>query len=286
MKLSLNHGLRMSAATLGILMAFSLAACSDDDNKVTEPAGGTNASLVSINNVFNNGFPTAMGTARFTTNDKGQLTEIRSGSGYVTFTYGNFTVSRSNNFSVMMKFNEIGDSDEGSTVYLEINDLGYASYAMQVFDDSKEGIEEWWFGYDGEGHLNSVRRTQDGEKYEMTYSHGDLMRMVETEQDGDRSEYTFEYTNLTNPLPIVNKGGVTLYDRAYEVDLEELEFAYFAGMLGNATRHLPIGFSASHTDSGVTTTETGTFTWTIDANSFPTKFVNSDDPTDTVTFTW
>lgn len=286
MKLSLKHGLRISAATLCILTACTLAACSDDDSKNVEPAGGNNSSLVALGNVFKNGYPKAFGNARFTTDDKGRLTEIRSGSGYVTFTYGDFMVSRSNNFSVMMKFNETDDPDEGSTVYLEINDLGYASYAEQVFDDSKEGIREWWFGYDGEGQLNSVRRTRDRESFEMTYAHGDLTRVVETEADGDRSEYTFEYTDLSNPLPVDNKGCMTLYDRAYHVDLDEMEFIYFAGMLGNATRHLPIGYTATHNDNGLITTETATYTWTLNSAGYPTKFAVSNDPTETVSFAW
>lgn len=50
-----------------------------------------------------------------------------------------------------------------------------------------------------------------------------------------------------------------LFDPTLGIDMDEMEYAYYAGLLGKATKSLP----SSNEEDG----ETETFTWTLNSNA-------------------
>ena len=60
------------------------------------------------------------------------------------------------------------------------------------------------------------------------------------------------------------------FDVALGLDLDHLHGAYYAGMLGKATKHLPIYNMDKDNDKT-------TLDWTFNDNGFPTKIVVKDD---------
>jgi len=67
-----------------------------------------------------------------------------------------------------------------------------------------------------------------------------------------------------------------LFDATLGIDMDEMKYAYYAGLLGKATKNLP---KSNVDEEG----ETTTFTWTLNDSGLPTKMT---DGYDTYTFSW
>lgn len=64
------------------------------------------------------------------------------------------------------------------------------------------------------------------------------------------------------------------------IELDDLEYAYYAGMLGKATKHLPI-YNLDKNNDKIS------FEWTINKGGFPTKVVIKDEEdVDQILFVW
>ena len=63
--------------------------------------------------------------------------------------------------------------------------------------------------------------------------------------------------------PIENKGNVMLFDETLYIDLDQLGYAYYAGLLGKATRHLPVGYYSPEYGDGYS------YSWGIGEDGFP-----------------
>lgn len=287
----MNKFFKFLALGLVPVMAISFTACSDDDspNDPTTPGNGGSSSEPTVENVFTEGLPASVEGATFTTNDKGQVTKIVDGSTTVSFEYGSFDPakpSKAHNFTVLMKEREAGYPDEGSDIYMELNKQGFVTYAYQVYLDGDDDPEEWWFEYNADGQLTRLKRTEGGDEYKATYTNGDITSVSYDEEDGDHSDFTFTYTNATFATPIANKGCIMLFDQEFEIDMDEMGVAYYAGLLGKATKNLPLGYKETAKQGSSTYTYTEEFTWTLNAAGLPTSFQYGDSPYDTVTFSW
>ena len=107
--------------------------------------------------------------------------------------------------------------------------------------------------------------------------------------DNSRYEYSISYTSDTQTTPVANKGNVMLFDESLGIDIDEMAPLYYAGLLGNGTRHLPMMMTEVEEEGS---SYIYTYFWTLNASGFPTKFVSkytSDDYTyesDVVEFSW
>lgn len=70
-----------------------------------------------------------------------------------------------------------------------------------------------------------------------------------------------------------------LFDTTLGIDMDEMQYAYFAGLLGKATTHLPVRLVGNEG-------EEESFTWHLNASGYPTSMVRSHAPNWTNTFTW
>ena len=225
---------------------------------------------------------------------KGQLTKIVDGTTNVTFEYGTFTPpSRAHNFTVRMKDRDTDYPDEGSDIYMELNKQGYVVYAYQYYLDVdvndeyyEEGDEydEWWFEYNNAGLLTRLKRSESNEEWKLAYTNGDVATVVKNEEDGDTRTYTFAYTNSEYKNVIANKGCLMLFDDNFQLEMDEMSVAYYAGLLGKAVKNLPVGYVRKGVEGGDEYTDDPVaFQWTLNSNGLPTKFW---DGSDLVTFTW
>lgn len=264
------------------LMGLSLSSCSDDD----DPKEPGNTGEPTTENVFTEGLPANVDGAAFTTNEKGQLTKIVDGTSNITFEYGSFTPSRATNFTVLMKSRDTAYPDEGSDIYMEINKQGFVSYAYQVYLDDDDA-DEWWFEYNNDGQLTRLKRTESGDDFKITYTNGDITKVVQDDEDGDHREYTITYTNSEYKTTVANKGSLMLFDDFFQIDMDEMGIAYFAGLLGKSTKNLPMGYTKSNKYSdGTTSTGSESYNWTFNTNNLPTKFWIGDYVSEAVTFAW
>ena len=88
--------------------------------------------------------------------------------------------------------------------------------------------------------------------------------MTETDNDGDGGyTFSFSYTSDEVTTPIENRSGIMLYDGIFEVDLDQMSVLYFAGLLGKATKHLPVREYDQDAD------ETYRFEWNINNAGLP-----------------
>ncbi len=85
---------------------------------------------------------------------------------------------------------------------------------------------------------------------------------------------------------MANKARIMLFDYTLDVDMDDMNMVYFAGILGKPTKNLPLRLDNEEGDFEV-------FDWTIDASGHPTllkatTYDVNDLPsgTDTYTFTW
>lgn len=261
-----------------IACSFVLASCGDDDDN--ELVGGN---APSTEDVMPGGLPTSIGGNAFTTNANGQLTKVGSGEDAVTFEYGTF-LADGKVFSVRI-------NDDDDYIYCQTNAQGYVTYAYEVYDDGD--TDGWNFEYNAAGQLTKLSRTEGNYVCNITYENGDITKVVseenESDEDGDyfyKSEYTFTYTNSEFSTKVPNKGNLMLFDTFYQIDMDEMEVAYFAGLLGKATTNLPMGYTEKYTSTSYNNTYSETYNWEFNDNQLPTKFWTSDDPYYKMTFVW
>lgn len=77
-----------------------------------------------------------------------------------------------------------------------------------------------------------------------------------------------------------------LFDNAFDVDMDEMEIAYYAGLLGKATKNLPMGSTYTGKEGGSTYTDEETYHWVFNADNLPIKFLAGDYEFDAITFAW
>lgn len=269
------------------VLAFGAVSCSDDDNNGTGNENTTSGTSdnVSINNVFDGDMPADVDGATFTTNSKGQVTEIKDGNTTVSFEYGSFTRANSNTYQVLMKLRDSEYSDDGSNFYIQVNAQGFAVYALQEYLDDDDN-DEWWFEYNTDGQLTRLKRSESEDDFKITWTNGDITSVAHTEEDGDNGVTTIAYTNSKYTSAVANKGNLMLFDDFFNVDMDEFGVAYFAGLLGKSTKNLPMGYEEKYQEGHSSYTDTVTFNWEFNSNQYPTKFWEDDYTWDAITFSW
>ncbi|MDE5988147.1 MAG: DUF4595 domain-containing protein [Duncaniella sp.] len=266
-------------AMMAIASYVGFVSCSDDGKD--EPNGGENGEAVAVNpsKVFTAGVPKQIGAMSITTDANGLVTSMMNAEDGTKIALVYPGMSRAESYDVVMTIEEDGDKN---VFNLRLNDLGFAKYCKQIESDGD--VEEWWFEYNSDGRLTKMTRSEgDNEVHEITYENGNITKVKEihTDHDGD-DDWVISYgTQL-----IENKGCIMLFDETFGIDMDELKYAYFAGLLGKATKNLPIERS-DKTDG-----DKGTYTWTLNPDGMPIKLVavesgdDWEDEPQTMKFKW
>lgn len=109
-------------------------------------------------------------------------------------------------------------------------------------------------------------------KFTLTYKDSNISE-IETKtivsQTTTRKKDTCKvaYTSDTTPAPIVNKGNIMLFNTTFGIDIGAMKYAYYAGLLGKATKNLPLQLIDKSGNKN-------NFTWTVNSNGFPTAMTS------------
>lgn len=254
-------------ATIALVASsIGFASCSDDKN---EPADGNDRNdgqemVVNPSNVFTTGVPKQVGSMSITTGANGLVTAMSDPEDGVKITFTYPTMSRADSYDVIMTKEEDGDKDIFNML---LNEAGFATYCKQIESDGN--VEEWWFDYNADGQLIMMKRSEGGnEVTEITYSNGNITAVkMRSEDDGDGGDHIISYGSSL----IENKGCIMLFDETFGIDMDEMAYAYFAGLLGKATKNLPASNSyTSFEPQGEPYSYNKTFTWSLNAANLPT----------------
>jgi len=255
--------------------AIALTACSKNSDG---PDGGEDKGKVEVNptKVFVNGMPKIVDGSVFTRDFKGRLSSIynREENVLIAFAYTSSILGTKDVPNVVMT---VTDADERTVYNLFLNKDGFVKYCDEI-DYEKKGntpkTTTWNFEYNSDGQLIKAVESKDGVKTSSTiaYNDGDAVETVTmSEKDGKETDhYRIYYTSKKVTSPIENRGCIMSFDVALGLDLDHLHGAYYAGMLGKATKHLPIYNMDKDNDKT-------TFDWILNNNGFPTKIVVKND---------
>lgn len=258
----------------------ALISCGND-NKTIEPDKPTTPTEVNPLNVFTGGVPLSYGEYNILKNVKGQVSAIQANNGdeKITFEYMESTSNNANTPNVVMT---LESKDEKLVLNLFLNKEGFVKHCDETKyhrgDLSRK--ETWDFTYNNNGQLLTMFRSEGNERTTIEYEAGNIVSTTEKAVNGTRNKtHKVYYTSQSVPSPIVNKGCIMLFDTTLGIDMDEMQYAYFAGLLGKATTHLPVRLVDNKG-------EEESFAWHLNASGYPTSMVRSHAPNWTNTFTW
>lgn len=266
-----------------ILASLSFSSCSGDDDNID----GGNIVDFGPKNVFTGDLPKNIGSLAIKYNVDGLLQEMSNSEMKVTFEYSSKLKSTADNNIIIMRYIDLNYPEESYTVDMKIGNNGFVSSAIQTYADNSS--ETWEFKYNSDNQLNYMKRSEgDNEVTTITYAGGNITNVKMEGDDKEEGIYTssITYTSDKYPAGIENKGCIMLFDMTFGIDLDEMDYAYYAGLLGRATKKLPLKM----TDGYVGEPEydsTYIFDWTLNEKGYPTKFSYDDyGYTENLNFNW
>ena len=262
--------------------------CSDDKDEPVNPVpvpDVTEAVTPAQGNVFSAAIPNAIDGYQMTTNDKGQVTSIKSTEQEISIEYGTFSRAE---YQAKATFRYNGQVEY--EIYLQFNAQGFIASALQVYTDDDEADDTWSFEYNAAGQMTGMHRSEGDENYVITYTDGNITNVLRTEEDGDRSDYTISYTNETFTAPVVNTANIMLFDESFDIDMDEMSMLYFAGLLGQGTKNLPMQISHVGYEGGDRYEYGRVFFWEFNSDNLPIKFWSQESGSsynyDELEFSW
>ena len=189
----------------------------DDTTDVNLPEG-----LSPLDNVFTSRLLKEVSDDHFIY-EKGYLTQIVSSYDTCSFRYNYIAAPEAALPDVyLMDGNEI-------EYEAELNKQGFVRTAYRV------GHETTTFTYNADGHITAIDDGREGRLYTLEWKDGDLVRMTWTRKsDGSLgNDCRYEYDGQPN------SDNLMFYYKVFDVDLDEIQKFYYAGLLGKSTLHLP-----------------------------------------------
>lgn len=243
---------------LFILAGFCFSSCSDDDEN--PPSGSYGPQ-----NVFTGELPKSVGISTLKYNSAGLLEEITNEYKKITFRYPSKAKSTGNN-GIIMQVVDL-DDDDSWTFSFDLGDNGFIRKALQTYSDNS--TDTWEFGYNNDGQLNYMKRSEgDNKVTNITYANGNISGIKMQSDDVSEGIYTtsITYTSDKHSNGIENKGCLMLFDITFGIDMDEMEYAYYAGLLGRATKKLPLKMTDNDDDEYE-------FDWTLNEKGYPTQLI-------------
>ncbi len=296
----------MAASILGAALCLGFTACSDDDENGNgnDNRGDNTTMVVHPENVFTGGIPKSAAGMTITQNEEGLVTSITTEEGdKAVFEY--FSASTKADVVIDQARITVTDSDGDVTeLNLQLNQEGYVASCNSTDHAGTTDASNftWKMEYDADGHLIRMERSEgDGEVTTLTYNEeGDVMATstITPGDDFDWPASTIQYTTDEITTPVENKGCLMMFDELLDVDMDEMIYAYYAGMLGTATKHLPLKQHYPYNydpNTGAVKYNDQYFDWEWDSNGYPTQLVidHNTDPddysevlVDRFSFTW
>lgn len=252
------------------ILIAAMTACSNNDNN---DGGSGSALMVNPSNVFTGKRPTAGGNiTSITYDEQGRVSKMETSDyGTVTFTYRQ---TRSGESDVLMT------AANGQFSYsFQIGGNGFAKSCSE-YDKEEDETINWTFRYNNDGQLTYVENAGE-DIYDITYTNGDITNVAyeDPNEPEFNEKWVVRYTSSTIATSIENKGCLMFFDETFGIDLDEMALGYYAGLLGKATRHLPISYSGGQESEA-------DFQWTLNDEGYPTVLKYKDYLWETITIAW
>ena len=290
----------IAASMLSAALCLGFTACSDDDENENGEGGGSTVTVVKPSEVFKGGLPKSAAGMSITQNKEGLVTSIIGEDGEkVVFEYF-FAETKADATKDRAKITVTDDEGDVTELNLQLNSNGYVEYCNSIDHAGTSDASEftWEMKYDADGHLIEMRRSEgSGELTKITYKDGDAVKtstsyMGGGDMNGDgvldgNDEWEdgaiIDYTTGEIATPIDNKGCLMMFDELLDVDMDEMIYAYYGGMLGKATKHLPLAMR----DADDTSVELSNYKWALNSDGYPTQLLIKDEGDEKkYTFTW
>ena len=274
----------MVTLTVGTTM---MASCSKDNSDEPEQKM-VNGTDVNPRNVFPLGLPKKISEIVLTLNEKGQLVQFAepNSKDRATFEYKDVALGSTQAPQVILTET---DEPDKHVYELYLNRDGFVTHAKETRYSNKEtrysnnhsvGKATWDFAYNADNQLKDVKCSADKKHIVLEYQNGNVVKTTTTTA-GEPTEVTTITYATASTRPIENKTGVMLFGTTLDADFDNLEVAYYAGLLGKPSKNLPLQSEKSG--------DKATFKWTLDGNGNPTalnhSFSNSSERFQ-ISFTW
>lgn len=260
-------------AVFALCTIAAFTACSDDDDN-NDNGNGSNGNI-DPTIVFTGKRINGLDGSTMTYNKDGLLTQVRTSDETVTFSYEAATRAAGTHVKMTISYPDYPQEGE-MYIDMTIGKNGFVESAVETYEKDSD-VDTWAFGYNSAGQLNYMKRSEGGnEVTNITYENGNITRVVmKSENDNSQLDAGISYGSA----PIENKGCIMLFDATFGIDMDEMEYAYWAGILGKATHHLPVSYKESD--------ENRTFDWNINSDGYPTSMSYQDyGSTESFKFNW
>ena len=248
----------MVTLTVGTTM---MASCSKDNSDEPEQKM-VNGPDVNPRNVFPLGLPKKISETVLTLNEKGQLIQLAEPNGdeRITFEYKDVALGSTQAPQVILTET---DEPDKHVYELYLNRDGFVTHAKETHYhiDHIAGKATWDFAYNADNQLKDVKCSADKKHIVLEYQNGNVVKTTTTTVVKPTEVTTITYATASI-RPIENKTGVMLFGATLDADFDNLEAAYYAGLLGKPSKNLPLQSEKSG--------DKATFKWTLDGNGNPT----------------
>ena len=248
----------MVTLTVGTTM---MASCSKDNSDEPEQKM-VNGTDVNPRNVFPLGLPKKISEKVLTLNEKGQLIQLAEPNDdeRITFEYKDVALGSTQAPQVILTET---DEPDKHVYELYVNRDGFVTHAKETHysNDHIIGKATWDFAYNADNQLKDVKCSADKKHIVLEYQNGNVVKTTTTTVVKPTEVTTITYATASI-RPIENKTGVMLFATTLDADLDNLEVAYYAGLLGKPSKNLPLQSEKSG--------DKATFKWTLDGNGNPT----------------
>ena len=267
----------MVTLTVGTTM---MASCSKDNSDEPEQKM-VNGTDVNPRNVFPLGLPKKISEKVLTLNEKGQLIQLAEPNDdeRITFEYKDVALGSTQAPQVILTET---DEPDKHVYELYLNRDGFVTHAKETHysNDHIAGKATWDFAYNADNQLKDVKCSTDKKHIVLEYQNGNVVKTTTTTAGKPTEVTTITYATAST-RPIENKTGVMLFGATLDADLDYIEAAYYAGLLGKPSKNLPLQSEKSG--------DKATSKWTLDSNGYPTalnqSFSNPSERYQT-SFTW
>ncbi|WP_315331492.1 DUF4595 domain-containing protein [Segatella oulorum] len=248
----------MVTLTVGTTM---MASCSKDNSDEPEQKM-VNGTDVNPRNVFPLGLPKKISEIVLTLNEKGQLVQFSepNSNDRATFEYKDVALGSTQAPQVILTET---DEPDKHVYELYLNQDGFVTHAKETHysNDHIIGKATWDFAYNADNQLKDVKCSADKKHIVLEYQNGNVVKTTTTTVVKPTEVTTITYATASI-RPIENKTGVMLFATTLDADFDNLEVAYYAGLLGKPSKNLPLQSEKSG--------DKATFKWTLDGNGNPT----------------
>ena len=259
----------LTAAVIGATSFFSSCSNKNDDDSDWIIDRRPDPVTIDLSKVFTNGTPKEVDSMTIQTDERGLVTSIKTKDEMVSFKYINTKTRAIVVPNVLMKVERNGKA----TVYIMF--LNKNGFVRRCVIEQKENTKEdtWRFTYnDNDQLINIIHSADNYKELTLTYKDSNISE-IETKTilspatTKQKDTCKVAYTSTASPTPIVNKGNIMLFNTTFGIDMGAIKYAYYAGLLGKATKNLPVQLIDKNGNKN-------TFTWIVNSNGFPTAMTS------------